>query len=116
MGEARRRMSWPIENTGHGSYQEIVAYVTAVLEQCTTVDGDTAHEKLARAIVSSVLSRLRDTSALTVRADELFAEYRRGLDDSVMRCDVTSLQEAVDECLSRLTAAVAELRREPDHA
>jgi hypothetical protein len=44
--------------TGPGSRAEIIKYVTDVLEQRTTPNGDTSAERLARGITTSILSRL----------------------------------------------------------
>lgn len=44
--------------TGPGSRPEIVDYVRTVIEQRTTPNDDTTAERLARAITTSVLSRL----------------------------------------------------------
>lgn len=107
----------PVAGTGSGSYQEIVAYITAVIEQRTTVNPDTTAEKLARGITASVLHRLHDTSHLTVRADELYDERLRGYREAQEKYgQVGSLRDAVDECLNLLALAVDQLRGESNHA
>ena len=83
---------WPeLTPEGRGSFFEIAAYITTVIEQRTTVADDTTAERLGRGIAYSVLSRLRDTSGLTVRADELTAAHDAGY----RKAAVGSLRDAV---------------------
>ena len=105
---------WPeLAPEGPGSFFEIAAYITAVISERTTVNGDTTAHLLGRGIAYSVLARLRDTSSLTVRADELTAARGAGYREAATRYeDVESLREAVDEALSRLRRAVEELSNE----
>lgn len=47
-----------LTRTGRGSRDEMVKYVQSVIEQRTTVNDDTTADRLARGIVTSILSRL----------------------------------------------------------
>ncbi|MEV1003426.1 hypothetical protein [Nonomuraea sp. NPDC050202] len=47
-----------LTHDGPGSRAEMIEYVRTVLEQRTTVNDDTTAEKMARAIVTSILYRL----------------------------------------------------------
>lgn len=103
---------WPeLAPEGSGSFFEIAAYITRVIAQRTTVHDDaTAAEPLGRGIAYSVLSRLRDTSGLTVRADELAAAHDAGYRKAEAKYASTAARsDAVDDALSRLRGAVEEL-------
>ena len=104
-----------VANTGRGSVQEIQSYIATVLTQRTTVEPDTTAERLAVGIAYSVLNRLRDTSSLTARADELQQAYERGyLAAEAKYGEIASLRDVVDECLNRLAEAVAHLATPPE--
>jgi polyhydroxyalkanoate synthesis regulator phasin len=76
-----------LTETGPGSRAEIVAYVREVLEQRTVPNDDTDAEKLAKAIVTSVLSRLGAGYAAASNPDRVEA----------LEQQVTALDERVKE-------------------
>lgn len=86
-----------------GTVDEMVDYITNVICQRTTPNPDTNAARLAKGIASSVINRLRKTSTLTVRADEIEAAYERGVTRStnVWR----GYRPAVDELRTKVPAA-----------
>lgn len=83
--------------TGPGSRAEIIEYVRQVIEQRTTPNDDTTAERLAKAIVTSVLGRLGAGYSATAGPDRVQALEER----------VAALDERVRELESE-----AGLRRE----
>jgi hypothetical protein len=80
---------------GVGSRPEIVAYVREVIEQRTTPGDDTTADRLARGIVTSVLSRLG--ASLSVAAGE---SDRPVLREEDLRVDVFT--NGTPECSVRI--------------